>query len=96
MPLERFQKQEDEKCSTILEPGGGDALFGDSVTSKKSSKNQASWTKNLGTGKELDLGLAGTVLKPFSVCAQAQNTVNYSAFTSFNLEKTCRSVAKIT
>ena len=37
----------------------------DSGMSRKSSQKQASWTKNLGTGKELDLGLTGTALKPF-------------------------------
>ena len=43
--------------------------------------------KNLGSGKELDLGLTGTALRPFSARVKAQNTENYSGFTNFDLEK---------
>ena len=78
--LERLQKRQDKKCSKILELGGGEAF---SAMSKKSSKRQANWTKSLGTGKELDLGLTGTALKPFFGLRQG-----------FQSKKTCRSIAK--
>ena len=48
----------------------------------------------MGTGKGLDLDLTGTALKPFFGLCQGAKHVNYSAFTNFGLEKTCRSVAK--
>ena len=83
LPSERFQKRQKEKCSKILDPGGVEP-----GQSKKSSTKQASWTKKLGSGKELDLGLTGTALKLFfSICAKVRNTVSYSVFTNVDLRK---------
>ena len=36
--LPHQNKRENKKCSKILEPGGGEAFFGNSVMSKKSAK----------------------------------------------------------
>ena len=58
-------------------------LFWGAWDVEKVVKKQVSWTNNLITGK----GLTRTGLNPFLACAKAQNTVNYSVFTTFDLEK---------
>ena len=46
--LEPFQKRQNEKCSKILEPGGGEAFLVDFGMSKKSSKNTGKLDKKMG------------------------------------------------
>ena len=86
MPLERFQKRQNEQCSKILEPGGGEAFWG-SQQVEKIVKKASNLDKTIGSGKELGLGLTGTSSKPFFGLRQGAKHGKLQRFHKFRSRK---------
>ena len=98
LPLERFQKRQNDKCSKIR-AWWRRGLFWGPGGSKKSARTYASYTKHLGSGKELDFGLTRTALKPFFGLRQGAKHCKLQCFHTFrsrkNMSQCCKNGVNI-